>query len=159
GPKRCQSKTSRRVDTLGHPWYPVRAVTPIYALLLALPEEGHEAAQPLIDLDGTVFIQLGLFLLMLIALRALVFRPFLRARAERDDQITGEKRRAVEMEQAAQTKLEAFSARLEQAKQTGIAMRARARTEAGQRERAVLDRARAETQALLEAERAHVAKM
>ena len=118
----------------------------------AVHEAAHEA-QPLIDLDNTVFVQLGLFLLMLVVLHFLVFKPFLQARGERDDRIEGERRRAQEMEAAAQAKIADFEGRLEKAKQSGVAMAVAARGEAGKRERAILDSARTEAQALLESQR------
>ncbi|HJZ84781.1 MAG TPA: hypothetical protein VKN99_06390 [Polyangia bacterium] len=111
------------------------------------------APPPLIDLDGTVFVQFGLYLLMLLILHVLVFRPFLQARSEREDRIEGERRRAREMEEAAQKKIADFEARLEKAKQAGIQMRNQARGQAAAREREILERARTETQALLESRR------
>ena len=123
------------------------------ALLLA-PENAHEQAQPLIDLDGTVLVQFGLFLVMMAILHFLVFRPFLRARAEREDRIDGERRRAGEMETAAQGRIADLEARLEKAKQAGILSRNQTHAQASARERAILERARADTQQLIELSRA-----
>jgi F-type H+-transporting ATPase subunit b len=137
--------------------------TTMWMTLLALwPEEGqaaaHEAAQPLIDLDNTVFVEFGLFLLMLMVLHFLVFRPYLRARAERDDRIDGERTRAREMEDNAKAKIADLEAGLEKAKQSGIALRMKARGEAAARERAIVEGARAESQRMVETQRAEVTK-
>ena len=121
--------------------------------LVLAPENAPEQAPPLIDLDATVLLQFALFLIMMAILHFLVFRPFLQARAEREDRIDGERRRAREMEESAQQKIADFEARLEKAKQSGIATRNRAHSEALGRERAILDRARAETQKLVDEQR------
>jgi F-type H+-transporting ATPase subunit b len=123
-------------------------------LLAAAPEGGaetaHEAAQPLIDIDGTVFVELTLFLVMLAILQVFVFKPFLRARAEREDRIEGERRRAQEMDEAARAKVAQLEEQLEAAKARGVGMRDQARGAAAQREREILDRARAEVARMIE---------
>src|SRR5256885_823219 len=103
-------------------------------LLSAAPEAAGAAAEaaaevppPLIDVDGTIFIEFGFFLLMLIVLHHLVFKPYLTARAEREDGIDGERKRAQEMEASATAKIAEFHGRLEMAKQSGIGLRNEAR--------------------------------
>jgi F-type H+-transporting ATPase subunit b len=133
----------------------------MWLLLFAVrfPEEGgHEQAQPIIDLDNTVLVQFGLFLLMMLILHYLLFKPYLRARAEREDRIDGERKRARDMEEAAKTKIADFEGKLEKAKQAGIGLRDNARKEAGARERQILDAARTDSAKLVETQRAAVAK-
>ena len=51
-----------------------------FMTLLMRAEEGPP---PLIDLDGTILVQLGLFLLLWIVLWKLLFQPFLKVRDQR----------------------------------------------------------------------------
>src|SRR5215813_13349535 len=116
----------------------------MWLLMLAarLPEEGgQEHAQPIIDLDNTVLVQFGLFLLMMIILHYALFKPFLRARLEREDRIDGERKRARDMEEAAKTKIADFEGKLEKAKQAGVTLRDDARKQAAVREKQILDTA------------------
>ena len=133
----------------------------MWLLLFAarLPEEGgHEHAQPIIDLDNTVLVQFGLFLLMMLILHYALFKPYLRARLERGDRIDGERKRARDMEEAAKTKIADFEGKLEKAKQAGIGLRDNARKEAATRERQILDSARTESAKLVETQRASIAQ-
>src|SRR5262245_58404958 len=124
-----------------------------------LPEEGgHEQAQPIIDLDNTVLVQFGLFLVMMLILHYALFKPFLRARLEREDRIDGERKRARDMEEAAKTKISDFEGKLEKAKQAGIGLRDTARKQAATREHQILETARTESARLVETQRAAIAK-
>ena len=130
----------------------------LLALAAAPPEQAHEGGPPLIDIDHTIFIEFGFFLLLLLVLHVCVFRPFLRARAEREDRIDGERRRATEMEESAQKKIADFEARLEKAKHKGIGLRLESRQKAQAREREILERARLETHKTVEGQRAALAR-
>ena len=133
----------------------------MWLLLFAarFPEEGgHEHAQPIIDLDNTVLVQFGLFLLMMLILHYALFKPFLRARLEREDRIDGERKRARDMEEAAKTKISDFEGKLEKAKQAGIGLRENARKDAAVREKQILESARSESAKLVETQRAAIAK-
>jgi F-type H+-transporting ATPase subunit b len=133
----------------------------MWLLLVAarLPEEGgHEQAQPIIDLDNTVLVQFGLFLLMMVILHYALFKPFLKARLEREDRIDGERKRARDMEEAAKSKITDFEGKLEKAKQAGVGLRETARKEAASREKQILDSARTESTRLVETQRAAIAK-
>src|SRR5258706_10848496 len=104
----------------------------LFATLLAQVEE---APPPLIDVDGTLFLQLGLFILMWIALSALLFRPYLRMRAERDKGIGGARDEAHKMEERARTIVGEYEGKFGRAKLRGQEERARLRSEAAARER------------------------
>ena len=56
---------------------------PAPVLLLA------SAAAPVVDIDGTIFIQAGIFLLLMAILHPLLFRPWLATRARREHAIDG----------------------------------------------------------------------
>jgi F-type H+-transporting ATPase subunit b len=133
----------------------------MWLLLLAArwPEEGaHEHAQPIIDLDNTVLVQFGLFLVMMLILHYALFKPFLRARLEREDHIDGERKRARDMEEAAQAKIIDLEGKLERSKQAGISLREGARKQAAVREQQILESARTESARLVETQRAAIAR-
>jgi len=47
------------------------------------------AAAPVVDIDGTIFIQAGIFLVLMAILHPLLFQPWLAARARREHAIGG----------------------------------------------------------------------
>jgi F-type H+-transporting ATPase subunit b len=117
------------------------------------PEHGgahHDA--PLLDLDGTIFIQLGLFLFMIVMLRTLVFKPWLALRAEREDRIGGEKRRATELDQKATEILTDYEARIARARQIGNDERQKRRLEAQAQERQMVGQAREQSEQAIAAQ-------
>ena len=114
----------------------------LFATLLIAKAE--EAPPPLIDLDGTVLLQFGLFVVMYILLRYVLFAPYLRMRADRDRGISGARDEAHKMEERARAIVTDYDARLGRAKQRGADERARVRSEAAARERQILGAARDE---------------
>lgn len=102
-----------------------------------------EAAPPLIDIDGTVFIQFAIFLVMMAALSALVFKPFFAARDERTRRIDGAKKDAVDMQERATSMIADYEAKLLKARQRGAEERLKLRAEGQTYEREVLGTARA----------------
>lgn len=66
--------------------------------------EGH-TPPPLIDMDWTVFIQLGIFLLTYLLLSRYLFKPFLAIRKERSDRIDGARREAKESQLMAEEQM------------------------------------------------------
>ena len=126
----------------------------IVANLLAAAEE---KAPPLIDVDGTVFIQFALFLIMFFVLSKFVFGPYLRLREDRDKGIKGAKHEAHEMESKARKIVEDYDAQLLKARQRGAEERARLRSEGAVRERQLLGAARDESNRARESARATVA--
>lgn len=47
------------------------------------------AAAPVVDIDGTAFVQLGIFMLLMLILQPLLFRPWLETRERRAQSIAG----------------------------------------------------------------------
>jgi F0F1-type ATP synthase membrane subunit b/b' len=127
----------------------------LFATLLIAKAE--EAPPPLIDIDGTVLLQFGLFVLLYILLRYVLFAPYLRMRADRDRGIAGARNQAHEMEAKARAIVTDYDAKLGRAKQRGADERARVRSEAAARERQILGAARDEAGKALEQARARVA--
>src|SRR5665213_758228 len=65
-------------------------------LLVSTAPQSHEPQ--LIDLDQTVFVQLGIFLLLVLVLGKLLWRPYLRVRGERVTRVEGYRQEAARME-------------------------------------------------------------
>ncbi len=123
---------------------------------LALAARAEEAAPPLIDLDGTFFVQLGLFLLLLVILSKTLFGPYLKMRDAREQGIGGARREAGELGEQARGIVEAYDQKLVDAKRRGADERNRLRLEANGRERELLGKARADAQAALEVARKRI---
>lgn len=119
----------------------------LFATLLARVEE---APPPLIDVDGTFFLQLGLFILMWIVLSTILFRPYLRMRAQREKGIGGARDEAHKMEERASAIVADYEAKFGRAKLRGQEERQRLRSEAAARERQLVGAARDESQRVLD---------
>jgi len=120
------------------------------ATLLIAHEEGPP---PLIDIDGTLFVQFGLFIIMLIVLSRTLFRPYLKLRDARHKGIEGAREEASAMQERAQKTNADYDAQLTRARQRGAEERARLRGEGAVYERQVLGAARDESQKTLDATR------
>jgi F0F1-type ATP synthase membrane subunit b/b' len=105
----------------------------------------HAGEPPLIDIDGTLFVQLALFLILVAVLTRFLFKPYLALREERRRAIEGTIEDAKRLEADAQARIAEYEAHLGRAKARGAEERARIRAEGAARERDVVDRARAET--------------
>jgi F-type H+-transporting ATPase subunit b len=116
-------------------------------LMLAAAPESHEPQ--LIDLDATVLVQLGIFLLLMVVLWKLLWGPFLRVRGERVTRVEGYREDAARMEADAQQRMTRAEASLAEARRVGAGERAVARAEAQAREQTLLAEANAAAQKTL----------
>jgi F-type H+-transporting ATPase subunit b len=123
-------------------------------VVLALAEE---AAPPLIDLDGTFFVQLGLFVLTLFVLSRTLFGPYLKMRADRERGIGGARAEAQKMGEQARSIVEDYDQKLTAAKRRGAEERNKLQKEATARERELVGKARSDAQSTLEAARKKIA--
>jgi F-type H+-transporting ATPase subunit b len=114
------------------------------ALLLQAAPEAHEPQ--LIDVDHTIFIQLGIFLLLMVVLNKFLWKPYLRVRTERVARVEGYREEAVKLEADAQHRLARADAALAEARRVGAGERAVARAEAHTREQTLLAEATAAAQ-------------
>jgi F-type H+-transporting ATPase subunit b len=121
----------------------------MHALMLSAAEK----TVPLIDIDGTVFVQLGIFLLLMAVLYGLVFRPYLKVREERTKGIEGARGEAKTMDQRATEIVADYDARLLKAKQRGADERLKLRAEGVAHEQRTLAAAREATQKEIDAAR------
>jgi F-type H+-transporting ATPase subunit b len=113
-------------------------------LLQAVAPEAHEPQ--LIDVDGTIFIQFGIFLALLLVLSRFLWRPYLRVRTERVARVEGYREEAAKLEVDAQQRLARADAALAEARRVGAGERAVARAEAHAREQTLLAEANAAAQ-------------
>jgi F-type H+-transporting ATPase subunit b len=114
------------------------------ALLLTAAPQSHEPQ--LIDVDGTILVQLGIFLLLLFVLSRWLWRPYLRVRTERVARVEGYREEATRLEAEAQQRLARADAALAEARRVGAGERAVARADAHAREQTLLGEATAATQ-------------
>ncbi len=106
----------------------------------------EETTPPLIDVDGTLFVQFGLFVIMLIVLSRFLFRPYLKMRDARHKGIEGAREEASSMQERARETNADYDAKLTKARLRGAEERARLRGEGAIYERQVLGAARDESQ-------------
>ncbi len=123
---------------------------------LTLLAAAEEAPPPLIDLDWTVAIQFGLFLIMFFVLNQFLFQPYLKMREERGKSIEGAKQDAKKMDEQARATIADYDAKMSRAKQRGAEERALKRSEAAAREGQLLVAAREEAQKAMQAARMRV---
>jgi len=93
---------------------------PAPVLLLA------SAAAPVVDIDGTIFIQAGIFLLLMAILHPLLFKPWLATRARRERAIDGTLLAASELRVEAERISVDYDARLAEARGRAGAVRSEA---------------------------------
>jgi F-type H+-transporting ATPase subunit b len=120
-------------------------------LLVSAAPQSHEPQ--LIDVDQTVFVQLGIFLLLALVLSRLLWRPYLRVRGERVTRVEGYRQEALRLEADAAERLARAEAALTEVRRVGAGERAVARAEAQAREQTLLAEATAEAQRTLAAAR------
>lgn len=82
---------------------------------------------PVVDLDGTVFVQAGIFLLLMLILRGLLFKPWLAARERRVEKIDGAIAAASQLRQRAEALGLDYDARLAKAREQALEVRSEAR--------------------------------
>jgi F-type H+-transporting ATPase subunit b len=104
------------------------------------------SGHPLIDIDGTVFVQFGLFLLLFLAANKLLFQPYLALRERRKAGIEGARGEAERMTAQADAKLADYEKQLASARSRANEEGRKVRTEATAHEKDVTDKARAEAQ-------------
>jgi F-type H+-transporting ATPase subunit b len=123
-------------------------------LVLTPAPQVHEPQ--LIDVDGTIFVQLGLFLLLVAVLHRFLWKPYLKVRDERVTRVEGYRQEAARLEAEADARLARAEAALAEARRVGVGERAVARAEAMAREQTLLAEAQAAAQKTLREARAQL---
>jgi F-type H+-transporting ATPase subunit b len=113
-------------------------------------------SHPLIDIDWTIAIQLGLFLVMLVVCNKLLFQPYLRLRERRAEGIEGARAEAERMTAEADAKLTDYEKQLAAARSRASDEARKIRAEAAAHEREVTGAARATAVASIEEARTRV---
>jgi len=109
-------------------------------LFTALLSEGS-----IIDLDGTIWVQLGLFAIAFFVLRPLVFRPMIALFEARENAIEGSKLEALRLQDEAAAETEEFDEEMRRLRLQAGEERDRLRAEGKRLERTVIERVREET--------------
>lgn len=126
----------------------------MYQAVLGTVAAGGE--HPLIDVDGTLWIQLGLFLLMGLVVTNWLFKPYLRMREEREKGIDGARKEAETMTSEADSRLADYESKLAAARSRAYDEQRKLRAEATAYQAEVTDKARAEANKAIEESRAKV---
>lgn len=99
-----------------------------------------------IDLDGTFFVQLGIFFVAFLVLRSLVFKPMVALFEAREAAIDGAKGEAAKLTSEAASAGQTFDEELRKVRAHAAAERDKVRAEAQKREREILEAVKAETE-------------
>lgn len=113
---------------------------------------------PLIDLDGTIFIQFGIFLVLALVASQFLFKPYLKMREERSAGIEGARREAKELESEAETRMADYEKRMSEARARALEEQRKVRGEAAAHQREVTEKAREQSTRALEEAHAKVAE-
>ena len=124
-------------------------------LAWAASEGGHESGG-LISLDKSLIIQFLNFIVLLLILQRLLYKPFLAKMAERTQAIQKSLDEAQAARAQAARQQEENETRLRAAHAEAAAIRAQALKEAGEEQRRLVDAARAESQRLVETAKAQM---
>jgi len=115
------------------------------------------SARNIVDIDATLLVELGLFLLCFLLLRSLVFKPLLRLVDERRAQTQGAREEAKKFEAEAEERTRKVTRVVQQAKVEASEERERLRQQAKHREQEVLRAAKEEATTITDAARRKVA--
>jgi F-type H+-transporting ATPase subunit b len=105
----------------------------------------------LVDVDLTLPIQMGIFLVFYVVLRLTLFGPILRILSEREERVARAKHDAEEFENRAATQAGVYEVRLKEARARAQKERDAMRAEGATREREIVGAARAEAMKHVEA--------
>jgi F-type H+-transporting ATPase subunit b len=106
----------------------------------------HVLSGALLDLDGTLFVQLAIFMVAFFVLRSLVFRPIMALFDAREQAIDGERSDARRMEREANEKAARYDDAMRRLRVAAAEERERLRQDGVRLERTILDKVRADTQ-------------
>lgn len=99
----------------------------------------------IIDLDGTFFLQLAIFVVAFFVLRALLFKPAIALFEAREEAIEGAARDALQFEREAEEKETAFAEQMRDVRLKGAALREELRAKGKADEAELLSEVRSET--------------
>ena len=127
-------------------------MTTLRCLLEVTPDLGgvpQAAEQQLLDIDSTVFVMLGLFLVLAFILTKWLWKPYLRVREERVRRIEGARTEAERLETNSAGRLARIEAQLAEARKAGNVDRAQVRAQALAREQEIITEAQVSAHKML----------
>ncbi|MBI5485878.1 MAG: hypothetical protein HY905_00955 [Deltaproteobacteria bacterium] len=124
--------------------------------MLNLASAVWASARSIVDIDATLLVQLGLFLLCFLLLRGLVFKPLIRLADERRAQTTGMREEAKRLDTDADGRTKSLARSLQDTKLDAQAEREKIRLLAKQREQEILRLAKDEAARTADAAHASV---
>ena len=110
-----------------------------------------------VDLDLTLFVQLGFFLVLLFVLKPTLFDPMMRLFEEREKRIEGTRHEATKEDERSAKALAKYEAICAKGREAGAVERDALRAEGTKREQEILTQVRAEVAQTLEQGRAAIA--
>ena len=122
-------------------------------LLLTLAAEAAKDP-PILDIDGTVFVQLAIFVITAIVLSRYLFRPYLEVKTARSSGTEGAKEEARRLQEEGAARMADYENRLSEARHQANQERSKLQAEAVKRDGEITAAARNATQAALESARA-----
>lgn len=111
-----------------------------------------------VDVNWTFVVQIGIFLVLFLLLKPLLFDPMLRLFEERERRIEGAKNEAREMYQQADRKIALYEEQLTAVKRQASEERDKLRAAGQRQEQQILSTVRAETNMILEQGKAKIAR-
>ena len=103
-----------------------------------------------IDVDGSLFFQLGLFLVLFLAMKPLIIDPFLKVIEERENRTDGARRQAREMDIEAGDLGQDYEQQLGKVRKVAAEERERLRAEAQKLEAEIFKKAQSEANRIVE---------
>jgi F-type H+-transporting ATPase subunit b len=103
-----------------------------------------------VDLDASLVVQIGLFILLLVILKPLLFDPMLKLFEEREKKIEGTRREATKEDERSAKALAKYEAICAKAREEGSRERDQIRAEGQKKEAEILSLVRAQTTATIE---------
>jgi F0F1-type ATP synthase membrane subunit b/b' len=98
----------------------------------------RSAEAQLLDVDGTVFVMLGIFLVLLLVLWQFLWKPYLRVRDERVARVEGAREKAAQFDADASARLTRIESALADARRAGELETQKLRLEAQTREQHII---------------------
>jgi len=123
----------------------------LHNIVLSLGSTAPRAEeQQLLDLDGTIFLTVGLFLVFYLCLSQLLWKPYLKVKAERIRRVDGFRADASKMDSDTKARFRKVEAELAEARRLTAGELISARAEARTRETTLMSEAHSRSRAALE---------
>ncbi|MEI8256531.1 MAG: ATP synthase F0 subunit B [Deltaproteobacteria bacterium] len=126
----------------------------VFLTMLDLPFHLVANERPLINVDATLFINIGLWIFLFVALRGLLWEPMIKLITAREAGMQGSRDKAGSLQTDAKATKAAYDLAMKQARESAQQGRDKLRADGKKKEAEILATARDTTQASLDAQRA-----